>query len=381
MSSILSFFIVAAIFFKIAAFIIVDHVNLASVLNNASFIFLISSYLLGCIAFFADSRGMFISISIACIFSLLFLHALFMGVDAESSVIVLLPILVSTLYILPMRFLSKEELDLVLSLASIALIIKMSTSIGIALLIFSGFLSLEKDSLELYLGKMTDNMVFYDSVGMFKIYEKGLVVLPLALYFYSKYTFARFVQVGILILACFASLTLSFYASLLTLIFAFIYRDLRIHLYKRALVAIFLIGCVFAYFSTELSMIFFEKEDSVAIKVNQWTSVSSFDSLLGLGVGSQNVPTLQSGDVYIENSYILLYYWLGLFVIPFLLFFFYLLFVSINNLNFSRANILSSTTIISIIISSGSNAYIFSGGVLVILFLCLRRLHFTCKLK
>lgn len=243
----------------------------------------------------------------------------------------------------------------------------------------AGYLSPDKDSLQLYFGKMAENLVFYDSFSIIKLYEKSLVALPLALYFFPASMLARFILVCIIILGCVATLTVSFYATLFILAMLFFCRDLRARRYRRT-IAFIVFCCIFLVnFSSDLFLLFAEKETSVSIKANQFSALSGFDNLLGVGIGSSSVPTLQSGDVFIENSYILIYYWLGFISVIIFSKIIYLLLISIKNINLSRASFLCAATVISIILNSGSNAYIFSGGVLVVLFVCVSRFDFNFK--
>jgi len=369
-----------SILFKILSFVFLNYEYLAATLSYLSIGSLLIVYLFGIKYFASDLRGIIIALSFVLLLTLAYLHSLLIGVASERALAVLVPILLSVFYILPIRALPLHNLDNLLSLTGFALLIKLALGLGITVLLFLGYLSADKESLQFYYGKMADDIVSYDSFAMFKLYEKSLVILPLALYLRPQSMLLRVVQIGLLVLGCLASLTVSFYVTLLMVGFVFLYRDLHSRRYFNFLVAVIITAVLFYYFVGEAKLFFMEKTNSILIKANQWNNLFAFDSFFGVGVGSSNVPTLQAGDIFIENSYILLYYWFGFFATVFFLLIYFTLFIAIANLKRTEKNAVCAITIASILINSGSNAYLFSGGVLLILFICLNRFDMNWRL-
>jgi hypothetical protein len=375
----LSYLISAAVILKILAFVFLNYDDLALSLNYGSFVLLTLAYVLCFTSLIKDIKGIFIFAYIGCVIAMLYLHSTILGVEIELTSLVLFPLIISAFYILPIRLLSKGKLDFVLSSVGMAIVAKILLNFSVLYLIISGYFFSDKDSLQIYFGKMADDIVSYDSFSIIKLYEKSLIAMPLILYLSPASRLAQYILVCILILGCAATLTISFYVTLVIIAVLFVYRDLLVGRYMHVIACVFMAGVFLALFSLDIFSLFAEKGTSISVKANQFAELLSFENLLGLGVGSSNVPTLQLGDVFIENSYILIYYWLGFLSVVIFIKIFYFFLISIKNINLSRRGFLCAATIISILLNSGSNAYIFSGGVMVIFIVCVVRFDFNWK--
>ena len=142
----------------------------------------------------------------------------------------------------------------------------------------------------------------------------------------------------------------------------------------------FILGCAFVLVSFTTALAYEEilflldlKSASLDLKLNQaiyvFQNLSNF--IFGQGIGSIDESLFRKGDFLIENSYLYLFYALGIFSAPIFLYLVLLTMYIINSLFKVNTPSLFAlyACLVSILVLSGSNPYLFSGSIYVIFYI------------
>lgn len=366
----------AAILFKVLAFIFINYHLFAVALHLFSIGTLSLCWLINWSIYLRDKRGLGIVLIFALIGCLSGLHAQLLLVENDRTLQVLAPVMLITLYILPIRSLDVAELNRILSLIGIATLLKIVLNVIILTFFLLGLISPTEESFEAYFGDVSS--VAYESFSIFKLYEKSLLFIPLIFYGQLKSFLSVIVRHSLAWVGVLWSMTISFITGL-----AFFYAVLLVRLaYERRFfivsVVFFSVFLIATLFSQEIGLLFLEKSISISIKAKQ---VDAFWGvrLLGAGIGSSSIPSLQPGQIFFENSYVLLVLWLGVFAIPFITLIAGSIVLGVSRVSVSYNHAVTFAALMGIFISSGSNPYLFSGSIVLVLFILMRRIALGTK--
>ncbi len=349
---------------KLASFVFTNYVDFAAYLSYASLVILViyyARYILKCL----DRLVVTILFGFAIIGYCIFV-SLINSVPPEDFFTLILPVCIGLAYFPMLKDCSIETIDFCFKATSILILLKTIYNLIIYVMIYRGMIDFGKLELEPYLGEIGLFTTQLDSLGIFKLYDKSLLFIPLYIYALSTSKVLIIVQWLLLSLAVFFSGTLSFY---------FVYVIVIVYLcicFKKgsSLLPILFMGIIFVIaFEANIVEFMVEKSRSVDIKLEQYAGLSQL-SLVGQGIGSRLIPGLKDDDLVIENSYLYMVFAFGpILIIPIAILMGFVLYKLFNVRVASYNSSLMKLNFISFLISSGSNIFIFSGSVLIILYL------------
>ncbi|MDB4210963.1 hypothetical protein N9769_01155 [Ascidiaceihabitans sp.] len=288
-------------------------------------------------------------------------HGVILGGDINIILQLSKGFLVTIFFIPAASLLSRTEFIKIAILVLLLLIVKSVLNVGLIIFFINGLIS---EGLVLsFFGDMRQNFRFFDGeIG--KIYEKGLVYIPLLLIFRPR---LQFMLLLVFVPIVYLSFTVSFWATLILTSLVFLNNISRKLFWLIVMFSLPLAGRLLTIIQTE-------KMYSISVKMGQFKSFGTDFLVGGNGLGVTGLNSYLGGNVFIENSFLNLGLWFGVIGLAFSVVFAGLVvmaiayaFMSGPSNNCAKAY---TTLFISVTINSLSNAYLFSSSILCALLLC-----------
>ena len=347
---------------KISTLLFSQNLILNEILNYTTLLLLIPIYLA---QFKLKAKISLIIISV--LFSLtvitILLHSTYLGNNLTVISNLSRGLLVSIPFFFVSSFLTSVQVMKIFYVVAIILLCKFLLNFIIIGLFFVDFIDF--NIIQIYFGELKHTFRITED-GVTKMLEKGLIFSPLFLLIRGK---IKLIAILILFLSTYMAKTTSYYTSFILYIMCELIR----YLPRKYIPTLFLISTV-TLIST-IGAAFYLKPYSFNLKLTQFTDLSNDFKFFGAGLGVQNLNLFQIGDIFVENSFINLVLWLGVFGLILSCIFIFMFVREAGKLFFQKYdldNTVKSSLICSILLNSASNPYLFSSSVLVALFLANR---------
>lgn len=361
-------FIPLTISLKIAAYLFYNFENFSIAAN-------VGSFLVACLLLFFATLKSTRPLNIRrlglvlVIFTISFLHALLNLSSTEATFYFVKAGLIAVPFLFLIEILSAQAVRKTFYYFGVLALTKILIDFIPMVLIWLG--ASISDPLPTFLLGNIDRGVLLESIGgQMRIFDASSVLFILSVFVISRWSYwAKIIVMFPILFVVFVNFTISLFSGIILVYLLYL-------IALRSYTVLFLITVILVisgslFFQSETSNILFdEKEKSTSIKFAQIenTLLAFQDAPLGNGIGNIDEKLFRDGDLLIENSYLFLIYAYGIFsAIP--IFFLVRFFCrsirySINNLKVFPA----ATTVILVLVSSGSNPYLFAGSIYVVFY-------------
>lgn len=354
---------------KVAAYIFYNYEFLSKLLNLGSAFFALCGLFFlttkGAVKFTASRLKLTISLIAASL-----IHAIFTIDNPDIYLTFLLSALIALPFFIHIELASSVALNRVLYLSGLWMLLKIFIySIPFCLIWIAGF-PFDDPIVQLLLGENVRGAPLEGLGGLVRIMDKSLVLFPLIIYVLRS---APRVFNWIAWVVCIFVFTVNFTAAIFVsgIVVLMLYLLLQRAKFTFFFFALFMfLGGAFLINTDAWEILREDKMISTSIKAQQFeNTIDAFDEKpFGNGIGHLDSRLFRSGDMIFENSYLFVLYSYGVFaLIPF--FYLAIFFIKSTRIASSvKGYFPAAATAISIIISSGSNPYLFAGTIYVLLY-------------